>query len=101
MKIKATKTFAKYLNTLGLNMTAELVKMSANEYRWRVGDPFMAEQYGDYDYNTGKYAAIMLTYPYSYYACPRFLSTETLRIELSGVRTEPALRSALHDLCEI
>lgn len=108
MKIKVSKVFAKFINDtakqLGFKCEASVVTMGERGYRLNVGDPFDAEDYGDYDWATGEYKAIRLDYhPYGYYAMARYLTTAHLSREFRrrGVTTPDALREMLRDMCEI
>ena len=47
-------------------------------YRFSVGDPWSAEQYGDYNYLTGKYKYIYVLYPDACYALPNVLTSKDL-----------------------
>lgn len=82
MKIAATTTMTKALNDgfkrKGVGYKAKYVKYDERAYAWYVGDVYEAEEYGDFNYNTGEYRAIVIIYPDNYYACERTLSSREL-----------------------
>lgn len=82
MKIAATTTMVSELNKAfkrkGMPYKAKYVTYDEREYAWYVGDIYDAEDYGDYNYNTGNYRAICILYPCEYYACNRTLSSREL-----------------------
>ena len=102
MKVKVSKVFAKWMAS-ACGVSAEVVTMNANQYRYLVGDEFDAIDAGDYDYENLLFRAIMVTYPDDYYACPMYLSTARLNSEFRrrGIRTEEELKKMIKDLCEI
>lgn len=84
MKLKATKTMAAALNkaaaAAGAGMTFTLEKLPERTYAVMVDcDIFAAEEYGDYNYNTGLFQAIRVSYPAEYYAMDNWLTTKTMR----------------------
>ena len=108
MKIKVSKTFAKFINDtakeLNFKVSAKVVELSENSYRWNVdSDIFRALDYGDYDIcsRTGK--AIMLVYPEDYFACPNYLTTYQLNQEFKryNVSSLEDLKSMIKNMCEI
>ncbi len=107
MKIKVSKVFAKFINDtakqLGFKCEASVVTMGEKGYRLNVGDPFDAEDNGDYDWATGEFKAIRLDYPCGYYAMARYLTTAMLTRESRhrGVTTADELREMLRDMCEV
>lgn len=107
MKIKVSKVFADYINKVakkaGFEVFARVVKLTENEYRYYVGYPYDADYYGDYNWNTGKYSAIALEYPWDYYAPTRYLSTRELHeeFERQHVRDVTSLDAMIRDICEI
>lgn len=105
MKIQVSKVFADFINKTVPNVEASVRKMSENEYRMHVGcfAAWDAEQYGDYDWQTGKFKAIVVLYPDDYYACPRYITTKELDNEFKrrGVRDAEGLKSMIKDMIEI
>ena len=105
MKIQVSKVFADFINKTVTNVEASVRKMSENEYRMNVGSFGLwdAEQYGDYDWQTGKYKAIVILYPDDYYACPRYITTKELDKEFKrrGVKDAEGLKSMIKDMIEI
>lgn len=105
MKIQVSKVFADFINKTVPNVEASVRKMSENEYRIHVGIFALwdAEQYGDYDWQTGKYKAIVVLYPDDYYACPRYITTKELDNEFKrrGVKDAEGLKSMIKDMIEI
>lgn len=105
MKIQVSKVFADFINKTVPNVEASVRKMSENEYRMHVGSFALwdAEQYGDYDWQTGKFKAIVVLYPDDYYACPRYITTKELDKEFKrrGVRDAEGLKSMIKDMIEI
>ena len=108
MKVKVSKVFADYLNKLAKQGVldidhAEVRTFSECGYTLNVGDPWDAEQYGDYDYNNDEYKAIVVVYPDEYYALPKYLSTELLTTTFNWfkVTNEEELKEMLKDLINI
>lgn len=107
MKIQVSKIFAKFINETakkkGFQAAAAVVDLSENQYRYFVGDVWEADQYGDYNYRTGKYKAIIIEYPAAYYASPVYLTTAALNREYrrAGVRDLEGLENMIQDLLEI
>lgn len=108
MKIKVSKTFAKFINDtakeLNFKVTAKVVELSENSYRWNVdNDLFRAFDFGDYNICTRKGKAIMLVYPENYCACANYLTTYQLNQEFKryNVSTIEDLKSMIKNICEI
>lgn len=105
MNIRVSKVFADFINKTAANVEASMLKMSEGEYRMNLGGFALwdAEQYGDYDWKTDKYKAIVVTYPSDYYACPRYISTKELDKEFKrrGVRDAEGLKAMIKDMVEI
>lgn len=105
MKIQVSKVFADFINKTVTNVEASVRKMSENEYRMHVGSfaVWDAEQYGDYDWQTGKFKAIVVLYPSDYYACPLYITTKELHKEFErrGVKDADGLKSMIKDMIEI
>ena len=108
MKIKVSKVFADFINKtakeLGFEVSAKVVELSENMYRLHVSyDIFRAEDFGDYNYNTGKYKAIKILYPENYFACPNYLTTYQLTQEFkrNNVSTISELKEMIKNICEI
>ena len=108
MKIKVSKAFASFINKtakeMGFNVAAKVVQMSANQYKWNVDlDLFHAEDFGDYDFTTGMFKAICLTYPANYYANPQYLTTYALNREFkrNNITSVEGLKQMVKTMCEI
>lgn len=79
MKVCLTKTMAKEIkkNCKDIIAAAALVEFTPEKYRLLVdynGGLFM-----DYNMNTGNIKAIKISYPESFYACPRYITSKDLR----------------------
>ena len=105
MKVKVSKVFADFINKTVKDVEARVVKMSENQYRMNLGGfaVWDAEEFGDYDWQTGEYKAIVVVYPYDYYACPRYISTKELTKEFKrrGVRDAEGLKEMVKDMIMI
>lgn len=108
MKVKVSKVFADFINKtakcLGFQAQASVVTMSERAYRVNVStDIYAAEEHGDYDFVTGQAKAIRISYPDSYYAMPKYITTQELTREFRrrGVSTESELMQMVRNLCEI
>ena len=108
MKIKVSKTFAKFINDtakeLNFKVSAKVVELSENSYRWNVdSDIFRALDYGDYDISNRTGKAIMLVYPEDYFACPNYLTTYQLTQEFkrNSVSSLEDLKNMIKNMCEI
>jgi hypothetical protein len=105
MKIQVSKVFASFINKaakeLGFECEAQVVNLSPTQYQWLVGDTYEGET--DYNWQTGKFKAIKVLYPYEYYANPVFLSTARIVCECRrrGVDSEQGLKEMLKDLLEV
>lgn len=106
-----SKVFANYLNKLAKQGVldidhAELKTFSERVYSLQVGSVYDADYYGDYDmdcYGNLVYKAIVVFYPESYYAVPKYISTEllTTTAKCRKVTTEEELKEMLKDLINI
>jgi len=108
IKVMVSKRFAKFINDtakeLGFEVSAEVVSLSENAYKWNVTmDYDNAYENGDYDWNSGEFKAIMLTYPETYYAMPQYLTTHSLNKEFvrMGVQSADDLKRMIRQMCEI
>ena len=86
MRIQATKVMTNALNKgareYGKEYAFRHITATPQEYeRYVDRDLFTAEDYGDYDINTGKFRAIAVVYPDDCYAMPRYLTTRELNRE--------------------
>lgn len=100
MSIRVTGVFSNYLNkVLPDGYSAKVVRLDCNEVKWLLGYdyPYLMEDYGDYDYNSGDYKVIKVTYPEDYYATPRYLSSYDIANMFKGVSTREDLDSAISD----
>lgn len=108
MKIRVTKVMANYINKMAkageLHIDCAWVhEFTFNEYKICVGDPWVAEDYGDYNWETGGIRAIQIDYPAEYYACPKYITSKEL-IETARrnmVTTEKQLKEMLKQIIEI
>lgn len=104
MEIKTTKTFANYCNNLakkaGAEFHAEIVNISETEY-FRI----FPGTGSNLDYNTknGKYNALLVSYPWHYYAAPSYMNTAILCREFRrrGCKNAADLDKMLLDLFSI
>lgn len=108
MYIRVSKTIAKFINKtakeLGFKAHAEVVDLSYQNYSVLTGESvFDASFYGDYNYDTAGFKAILVTYPDEYYACPRYLTTMGLSnaFKNSGVTDVDGLKEWFRDMLEI
>lgn len=108
MYIRVSKTIAKFINKtakeLGFKAHAEVVDLSYQNYPVLTGEsPFDAHFYGDYNYDTAGFKAIMVTYPDEYYACPRYLTTMGLTrfFKSYGATDMDSLKEMFRDMLEI
>ena len=77
MKVKVTQTMAKAMQKAMPEYSISVVKFSPDGYRMNVDyDLFNNET--DYSYKTGKFSAIRIGYPASYYAMPQYITTKQL-----------------------
>ena len=104
MVIKVSKVFARFMNqaaaAAGVEFSACVVNVPQNAAGALGLDPW---DITDYDFNTGKYRAIMVTYPPEFYACARYVGTSELVREFKrrGVRDAAGLSSMLVDMFAI
>ena len=76
MKVKATKTMAKYINSLSNEFECELVKFNERQYAWYVDiEPFNNDI--DYDYVNDIFSVLRIVYQ-DYTAMPKYLRTKDL-----------------------
>ena len=105
MLVKVSKVFAAFMNEtaakMGFKASAEVVYLSERENCRIFGS--WADNLGDYDYRTGKYKAIAVTYPAEYYAVPVYFTSNDLNREFQrrGVSDWAGLQEMIRDLCEI
>lgn len=82
MRIAATKKMVAVLNraavAAGKPYKFSYSTLNTGAYAWSVGDIWAAYDYGDYNSRTGKMRAVRVSYPYEYYAAPRYISTAEL-----------------------
>lgn len=83
MKVKVSKVMAKAIadamKKRGVKLEeVSVVSYTEQFYSMNVGDVFYALDYGDYDWETQKFKAIRIVYPYGYYAMPAYLTTKRL-----------------------
>lgn len=106
MRIAATTTMAAALNKAFKakgykGYKAKQVYLTADQYRWEVGDIYDAEDYGDYNDDKRAYRAIVVLYPDDYYACPRYLTTKDLNRLFSKGDTLESYTTRVAEDCEI
>lgn len=103
MLVKATKTMAATIadyfkkNERFKNYSVTLKKMTINQYEFYVD--YNAHCHDeDFDYIKRLFNVICITYPYNYYACPRYITTA----DLSRIfkRCDKTLNGFLKELSE-
>ena len=77
MNIKVTKAFVKELNKHLTSAKAYYREFSRHEYAMKIDYDLYSNEI-DYSPKTGKFAAILIEYPDSYYAMPKSLTTREL-----------------------
>ena len=105
MKIQVSKTFAKFINTtaekLGFKCDAMVLELTPTQYSalvdWRDVCGF------DFNYNTAKYKVIRVSYPFEYYALPKYFTSVMLNRDFTNrkVKDLAGLEKMIQDLCEI
>ena len=106
MNIKVSKVFAKFINKtakeMGFEAHAEVIALRSSAYTFATGTDIWDGEC-DYDYATGTYKVIEVSYPYDFYATRRFLTTYELVKEFRrrGVETAEELKEMLKDMLEI
>ena len=103
MKIKATKTMANYLNKhIHLEDCVESIDLIKVSYPYFVGyinyDTYYAEQY-DYNFETGLFNVIKVTYKPECYASPCFLGTYDL-LKIYRSISNPCIEDFLEEITE-
>lgn len=85
MKIASTTTMAKLLNRVAKEMSKDsgmhfrYITITPEAYRRYVDmDLWDAEDYGDYNADTGKLRVIEVEYPSEFYACNNYLTSKEL-----------------------
>lgn len=76
MKVKATKTMAKYINSLSNEFECELVKFNERQYAWYVDIETFNNDI-DYNYENGLFNVLRIVYQ-DYTAMPKYLKTNDL-----------------------
>lgn len=105
MIIQVSKVFAKFINEtankLGFKAYADVITIDENRYNFVVGSG--CQSWADYDYTTGRYKVIRVTYPVEYCAVPVYLTTVQLNREFNrnAVETADELREMLRNMLEI
>ncbi len=106
MKVQVSKVFAKFINDtakkLGFKAHAEVVALRSSAYPFCTGDATW-EGECDYDWKTGTFRVIEVSYPSEYYACSKYVTTRQLNEEFRrrGVKTAKDLESMVRDMFEI
>lgn len=99
MQVKVSKVFAKFVN----EVADEFGKEFHAEVRTRKLRPY--ENWCDADYNwaTDEVRELVVTYPYEYYACPKYVRTDELIAEFNrrGEKTWDGLKRMVVDMFEI
>lgn len=79
MRLNTTKTFANFLQKemrkKGLKYDITLEKLNEVQYAANVD---CMSRTSAYDWLTGLYSVLKITYPYNYYACPKYITKEEL-----------------------
>ncbi len=102
MYIKVSKRFATYCNKVakksGIEFHAEVLKMTEGQYLSIFPDGWATT-----DFTGDGYNVLHVSYPWHYYACPIFMSTEMLTDEFRRrrVKTENDLQEMIIKLFEI
>lgn len=89
MKLKATQTLvdfinnqiknnAKYAKFKNYEITLEKMTIEQLERRVDFDARYSFNYDADYNYKTGKYNIIMITYPFDFYAMPHYVTTHDL-----------------------
>lgn len=105
MKIQVSKVFANYINScakrLGFKCEARVLELTPTQYSALV--PWREVCNFDFNYNTAKYKVIRISYPFEYYALPKYFSSYMLNREFTNrkVKTTEGLDRMIRDLCEI
>ncbi|MBO5948922.1 hypothetical protein J6Q66_08825 [bacterium] len=77
MKVKATKTFAKFLNDNIKGVEIKKIELTERFFGACVDfDTFDHEI--DFDYKTNRFNVIVVNYPSNFYAVPTYLTTKDL-----------------------
>lgn len=106
MKIQVSKTFAKFINDtakeMGFEAHAQVIALRSSAYTFATGTDRW-DGGCDYDWKTGTYRVIEVSYPYDFYATRKFLTTYALNLEFRkrGVKTVDELKAVLRDMLEI
>ena len=106
MNIKVSKVFANFINKtakeMGFKAHAQVIALRSSAYTFATGvDQWDGER--DYDWETGTYRVIEVSYPYEFYATRKFLTTYELTREFRqrGVKNVEELKEMLRDMLEI
>ena len=106
MNIAVSKVFAQFINKtakeMGFEAHAEVLALRSSAYTFATGVD-MWDGECDYDWKTGTYRVIEVSYPYEFYATRKFLTTYELTREFRqrGVKTVEELKEMLRDMLEI
>lgn len=105
MKIKVTKTFASFMNKAAekhnVKFFASVVNLTDREYSCHFG--MWADGDIDYDWNTGLFKAIAVSYPGEYFAGVRYVGTTELVKECRkrNIKTFEELEKMIVEMFEI
>lgn len=106
MRIQVSKVFANFINKtakeMGFEAHAEVIALRSSAYTFATGnDRWHGEC--DYDWETGTYRVIEVSYPYNFYATRKFLTTHELTTEFNrnGVKDIAGLKEMLRNMLEI
>ena len=105
MIIKVSKVFAKFINETankeGFKAYAEVITMPERSYNFMIGSDGFS--WSDYNYKTGCFKVIRVSYPAEYYCSPVYLTTVQLNREFNrnAVETCDDLREMLRNMLEI
>lgn len=103
MKVKTSNVFAAWLrdHLKSDHYAVSLEKLSENDFSILV-DYFTIDHEIDYNYKTGKFNVIKISYPYEYYAMPLYLTTkELIKIFQTSDKTEAGYLKAIKEYIEI
>ena len=106
MRIQVSKVFANFINKtakeMGFEAHAEVIALRSSAYTFATGnDRWNGEC--DYDWETGTYRVIEVSYPYNFYATRKFLTTHELTTEFyrNKVKDVASLKEMLRNMLEI
>ena len=106
MRIQVSKVFANFINKtakeMGFEAHAEVIALRSSAYTFATGNDIWHGEC-DYDWETGTYRVIEVSYPYNFYATRKFLTTHELTTEFkrNDVKDVAGLKEMLRNMLEI